>query len=168
MKNVNGGVKMKRNFLTVTMLAIFLGTSGFAQLKTQIQRSPTIGEAIHLPGISSTLSNYSLFDPNRFKMQQSYSLSYSTFGNQSMSVGVYQNAMSFLLSNKFLLNTRFGFYHNPLQLGTFNATSNNMLDNLIFGADLIYRPKENATFMIRFDRRPYYYPYEYYNPYLGY
>ena len=48
MKNVNGGVKMKRNFLTVTMLAIFLGTSGFAQLKTQIQRSPTIGEAIHL------------------------------------------------------------------------------------------------------------------------
>ncbi|HRS51924.1 MAG TPA: hypothetical protein P5067_05800 [Candidatus Marinimicrobia bacterium] len=159
---------MKRKILTVTMLAIFLGTTGFAQLKTQIQKSPTTLEAIQLPGLSSALSSYSLFDPSRFNMQQSYSLSYSTFGNQSMSLGVYQNAMSFLLSDKFLLNTRFGFYHNPLQLGTMNATSNNMLDNLILGADLIYHPRENTTFMIRFDRRPYYSSYGYYNPYFGY
>ena len=167
MKNVNDGAKMKKSLLIATMLVICLGaTSGLAQLKSQLPQLPTIGEAIHLPGLSS-LSKFSLFDPSRFSMHQSYSMSFASGGGQSASLAVYQNSMSFLLSNKLLLNTRFGFYHDPFKLGTVSMTNSNMFNNLIFGADLTYRPKENVLFSIRFDRSPYY-SYGYYNPYFGF
>jgi len=160
---------MKRNLLTAIVLVLCLGTAtGLAQLKSQIYQPPTIGEAIHLPGLSSSLSNFSLFDPSRFSMQQSYSMSFMTSGGQSASLGIYQNAMSFLLSNKLTLNTRFGFFHDPFKLGNLSTSNGNMLNNLIYGADLIYQPKENTTFILRFDRRPYYNSYGYYNPYFGY
>lgn len=169
MKYVNDGAKMKKYLLAAIILAVCLGpTTGLTQLKSQIQQSPTLGEAIRLPGLASSLSNFSLFDPSRFSMHQSYSMSFATSGGQSASMGVYQNSMSFLLSNKLVLNTRFGFYHDPLKLGNMSTTNANMLDNLIYGADLIYRPKENATFILRFDRTPHYYSYGYYNPYFGF
>jgi len=167
---VNNGAQMKRSLIAIILLVICLGTTtGFAQLKSQIYQSPTIGEAIRLPGLSSSMSKYSLFDPSRFAMQQSYTMSFTTAGGQSASMGMYQNAMSFLLSNKLMLNTRFGFYHDPFKLGNMSTSNSNMFNNLIYGADLIYQPKENATFILRFDHRPYYYSsYGYYNPYFGY
>jgi len=166
-ENVNDGAKMKKNLIITVVLMIGLGTSsGLAQLKSQLAQLPTIGEAIHLPGLSS-LSNFSLFDPSRFSMHQSYSMSFMSGGGQSASLGVYQNSMSFLLSNKLMLNTRFGFYHDPFKLGNTTTTNSYMFNNLIFGADLTYRPKENVLFSIRFDRSPYY-SYGYYNPYFGY
>jgi len=167
-ENIDDGAKMKKSLLIAALLVICLGaTNGLAQLKSQLPQLPTIGEVIHLPGLSS-LSNYSLFDPSRFSMHQSYSMSFMTSGSQSASLGIYQNSMSFLLSNKLMLNTRFGFVHDPFKLGNLSSTSNNMFNNLIFGADLTYRPKDNVLFSIRFDRRPYYYSYGYYNPYFGY
>jgi len=165
-ENVNDGAKMKKSLIITTMLVICLGvTSGLAQLKSQLPQLPTTSEVIHLPGLSS-LSKFSLFDPSRFSMHQSYSMSFMSGGGQSASLGVYQNSMSFLLSNKLLLNTRFGFYHDPFKLGNTTTTNNNMFNNLFFGADLTYQPKENVLFSIRFDRMPYYG--YYYNPYFGY
>ncbi|MFH1214703.1 MAG: hypothetical protein V1681_11480 [Candidatus Neomarinimicrobiota bacterium] len=160
---------MKKHYLVVMVLLVCLGaTSGWAQLKSQIQESPSIAEVIRMPGLAPSLSNLSLFDPSRFSMRQSYSLSLATSGGQSASLGMYQNSMSFLLSEKWLLNTRFGFIHDPLKLGGMNMMNTNLFNNLIYGADLTYRPKENVVFNIRFDRMPYYSSYGYRYPYFGY
>jgi hypothetical protein len=140
-----------------------------AQLKSQLPQDISVSDAIQIPGVGAVSSALGFIDPNRFFMHQSYSLSYSSWGGGSASMGVYQNTMSYIFSEKLAMNARLGFVHNPLNIGSF-TTQSNLTDNLIYGADLIYRPKENTLFTISFDKTPYYYrsrfyPYGYYYQY---
>jgi len=139
-----------------------------AQLKSQLPRPLAVEEAIQIPGVGSNNSLLSFIDPDRFFMNQSYSLSYSSFGGGT-SMGIYQNQMSYIFSDKLMLNARLGFMHNPLGIGSYSAGQTNLMDNLIYGFDINYRPKDNVFFSLRFDKSPYYYrsgfyPYNRYNP----
>jgi len=158
---VNGD-SMKKT-LIVGMLCLtgtLPGALVHAQLKSQIPETPTLEQVIRVPGVSS-LNNLSWFDPNRFSIHQSYSLSFISGSGQSQSLGLYQNSMSYVFSDKLLLNTRFGFVHNPFNVG--NAINrSNMLDNLLYGADLTYRPRENLIMNFSFDKVPVTYRYRYY------
>ena len=127
-----------------------------AQLKSQVSKPLPVEKAIRIPGIGSTKLGINFLDPNRFFMNQSYSLSYSSWGGRSASMGIYQNSMSYIFSDKLALRTRIGFMHDPLSMNTM-TNQNNLMDNLIYGADLVYRPKKNMMFNIRFDKSPYYY-----------
>lgn len=136
-----------------------------AQLKSQLPKPIAMEDAIRIPGINSTNLGINFIDPNRFFMNQSYSLSFSSWGGNSASMGIYQNSMSYIFSDKLLLNTRIGFVHDPLNIGMM-TNQTNLMDNMTYGADLTYRPKENVMFKIRFDKSPYYhrsgfYPYGY-------
>lgn len=143
-------------FITIVILvgAIF---PVHAQLKSQLPRPLAVEEAIQIPGVGSNNSSVlSFIDPNRFFMSQSYSLSYSSFGGGS-SMGIYQNQMSYLFSDKLMVRARLGFMHNPLGIGAYSNQPTDLMDNLIYGFDLNYQPKENVRFNIRFDKSPYYY-----------
>jgi len=136
-----------------------------AQLKSQLPKALAVEDAIQIPGVGSNSSLLSFIDPNRFFMNQSYSLSYSSFGGGS-SMGVYQNQMSYIFSDKLMMNARLGLMHDPLSIGSYSTGQTNLMDNLIYGFDLSYKPKDNVFFSIRFDKRPYYsrsgfYPYGY-------
>ncbi|MDO9547641.1 MAG: hypothetical protein Q7J65_01575 [Candidatus Marinimicrobia bacterium] len=136
-----------------------------AQLKSQLPKALAVEDAIQIPGVGSNNSLIGFIDPDRFFMNQSYSLSYSSFGGGT-SMGVYQNQMSYVFSDKLMMNTRLGFMHNPLGIGSYSTGQTNLMDNLIYGFDLSYRPKDNVFFNIRFDKTPYYYrsgfyPYDY-------
>ncbi|MDD5765787.1 MAG: hypothetical protein PHW79_06045 [Candidatus Marinimicrobia bacterium] len=140
------------------------------QLKSQLRESASVEQNIKIPGVGSSLLGLGFLDKSRFSMHQSYSLSLSTFGKQSASMGVYQNNFSYLFSDKLMMNGRVGFYHDPLKIGN-TQLNQNLLENISYGADLIYRPKENVVLNFSFDRAPatYYYgygPYSYrYFPY---
>ncbi|MBU1064295.1 hypothetical protein KKC74_05750 [bacterium] len=136
-----------------------------AQLKSQLPKALAVEDAIQIPGVGSNSSLLSFIDPNRFFMNQSYSLSYSSFGGGS-SMGVYQNQMSYIFSDKLMMNARLGLMHDPLSIGSYSTGQTNLMDNLTYGFDLSYKPKDNVFFSIRFDKRPYYsrsgfYPYGY-------
>ena len=137
-----------------------------AQLKSQIPKPLGVEDAIQIPGLGSKSLGLNFIDPDRFFMNHSYSLTYSSFGGGS-SMGVYQNQMSYIFSDKLMLRTRLGFIHNPLNMGSQTMTPGNMMDKLIYGFDLNYQPKDNVFLNIRFDKSPYYYrsgfyPYGYY------
>lgn len=162
---------MLRKTINLIVVGIFwaAGIGLQAQLKSQLPQAISVSEAIRIPGVGSVRSALGFIDPNRFFMHQSYSLSYSSWGGGSASLGVYQNNMSYIFSEKLAMNARLGFVHNPLNLGSM-TTQSNMIDNLIYGADLIYRPKDNTILSISFDKNPYYYrsrfyPYGYYYQY---
>jgi len=124
-----------------------------AQLKTQVERKMSVEERIKLPDYGP-LSG--LLSSDRFFMRQSYSLSFFSMGNFSGSVGMYINQMSFLISDKLLLNATLGFVHSPLTRGIDH--NSNLLNNLIYGAELLYKPTRNTFINLRFDITPYYYP----------
>jgi len=163
---------MHRNYKSILIIILFLLTInlGQAQLKTQVREQPTVEQAIRIPGLSQNSFGLNLFDPSRFFMRQSYSLAMGIGGHNTASQAMYLNNMTYIFSEKLLLNARIGFTHDPLKLGNNQYQSYDALDNLIYGADLTYRPKENMLFKISFDKRPHYYsPYSYYyrRPYLG-
>ncbi len=146
---------------SMTFIAIVMLAGGIlplqAQLKSQLPKPLAVEDAIQIPGVRSTNNSVmSFIDPNRFFMDQSYSLSYSTFGGGT-SMGIYQNQMTYLFSDKLMMRARLGFMHNPLGIGDYSNQQTTMMDNLIYGFDLNYTPKENLHFNIRFDKRPYYY-----------
>jgi hypothetical protein len=163
----SGDQRMQKviNF-TIILVILLMIVPLQAQLKSQVQKPLGVEKAIQIPGVGSKSLGLNFIDPNRFFMDHSYSLSYSSYGGGS-SIGVYQNQMSYIFSDKLMLRTRLGFMHNPLSLGSNTMTPTNMMDNLIYGIDLNYRPRENTLFRIRFDKSPYYYrsgfyPYGYY------
>lgn len=141
----------------VTIVLLLVGMLPLqAQLKSQLPRPLAVEDAIQIPGVGSNNSLLSFINPDRFFMNQSYSLSYSSFGGGS-SMGIYQNQMSYIFSDKLMMNARLGLMHDPLNLGSYATRQTNLMDNLIYGFDLSYRPKDNVFLNIRFDKRPYYY-----------
>ncbi|MCF7885516.1 MAG: hypothetical protein K9M80_03390 [Candidatus Marinimicrobia bacterium] len=159
-------IKVTRGLVILT-LAILMSIGCFAQYKTQVQEHPTLEKAIKLPGQTNT-TGLNLFDPNRFSMDQSYSMMMGIGGSNSGSMGMYMNNMSYIFSKNLILNAKLGFVHNPLQMG--NTVNNNMANNLIYGADVLYKPTENMRLQISFSKRPYtsryfYNPYRYYDRY---
>ncbi len=163
---------MSRQFthILIMIIVLFAINLGRTQLKTQVREQPTVEEAIRIPGLTQSDLGLNLFDPSRFFMHQSYSLAMGIGGNNAVSQGMYLNNMTYIFSDKLLLNARLGFTHDPLKLGQNEYNSYNALDNIIYGADLTYRPKDNMLFKVSFDKRPIYYsPYSYYyrRPYIG-
>ena len=137
----------------------------WAQLKSQLPKPLAVEKAIQIPGVGANNSILGFINPDRFFMNQSYSLSYSSYGGGS-SLGVYQNQMSYIFSDKLMVNARLGFMHDPLGMN-YSAGQTNLMDNLIYGFDVSYRPKDNVFFNIRYDRTPYYYRSRFY-PYNRY
>lgn len=151
---------MRKKLLKIMLVFLVILPLGltYAQLKSQIKEAPSVEKSIRVPGIGSSSLGLNLFDPNRFNINHSYSLSFMNMGNNPVSMGIYQNQMSYIFSENLILNAKLGFIHNPLQMGM-NQRQTNLFDNLIYGAELMYRPKENVILNIEFDSYPSLYRY---------
>ena len=102
----------------------------------------------------------SIFDPNRFDMNHSFSLSMSSFGGNSMTTGAYTNQMSYLLKDNLRLNAQFTLAQ---PVGGVNPLANSGLTNPIYyGASLDYQPTENFLVRISMNNYP---RYNFYGPY---
>jgi len=152
-----------KNLILVFSIIILFSVGTFAQFKSQVKDVPTLEQAIKYPGNGNNVG-LNLFDPSRFTMNQSYSLMMG-IGKGSGSMGMYLNNMSYMLSNNLMVNARLGFVHNPMQMG--NTMTGNLSNNLIYGADILYKPFENMRLKLSFDKRPSRYNY-YMNPYSYY
>jgi hypothetical protein len=110
---------------------------------------------------------FSLFDPSRLTMRQSYSFGYYSGGGTSGSIGYYLNSIEYAFSNPLKLRVDLGYLHRPTSL--FSGTSSDLNSGVFIPAFAIdWRPSENFNF--RFDYRhvplgayrglnPYYNPY---------
>ncbi|RKY61608.1 MAG: hypothetical protein DRP96_02770, partial [Candidatus Neomarinimicrobiota bacterium] len=75
--------------LIIGIIIIMTGFSLQAQLKSQLPRPLAVEDAIQIPPAASKGSLLNFIDPDRFFMNQSYSLTYSSYGG-GMSMGIYQ------------------------------------------------------------------------------
>ncbi|MCL5027730.1 MAG: hypothetical protein M1480_01785 [Bacteroidetes bacterium] len=151
---------MKKLFV---LLVVVFSVSGFAQFKDSGFPTADIKDGI-LAQPSSSL--FGFINPDNFQMKQSYSLSYSSFGNQGLALGVYTNSMMYKFNNNLNVQLDASIIHTPYS--TLGKQFNNSLNGIyISKAAVNYQPWKNFSISIQYRNLPYNYysPYSYYGGY---
>ena len=151
-----------KKIVLLGLVGVVLGTSSVvAQLKSKLDSPAPVSESL-------TRSDYSdmwfgFFDASKFSMHHSYSLSYSTFGGQALSLGVYTNSMSYRFSDALDFQTDVSLMHSPYS--SF-GNSKDFSGLFISRAELNYRPWSNTLINIQYRQLPptYWYGSGYRNP----
>ena len=97
--------------------------------------------------------NMSLFDPQRFDIQQGFSMSMMSMGNQSVSVAGYTNKITYWANNNLRLNANILLYQPSTNSLNHNGIQNNG-PKIAFDAGLVYQPTENSFIQINFKNLP--------------
>jgi len=143
---------MKKMSILWSLLAVTACfTMASAQYKSTIDPRPSVTESILRTGNSDFLSG--LFDPSKFNMHHSFSLSYTSFAGQGMSLGVYTNSMQYKFSDDLDVRTDISLMASPFNsLG--KAAQNSLSGLFLNRAELNYRPWKNALFQISYRQIP--------------
>jgi hypothetical protein len=143
---------MKKMAMSMGFLAVMLCfTTASAQFKTSVEPRSTVAESILKSDNGGFL--FGLFDPNNFTMHHSFSLSYQTFGNQGLSMGMYTNSMAYRFSDDLDVNADISLMASPYN--TFGKQYQSGLNGLFLNrAELNYRPWKNTLFQIQFQQLP--------------
>jgi hypothetical protein len=122
-------------------------------------------QTLSAPKDNSYLSkkSFSLFDPSKLKMSQSYSFGYYSGRGGSGSVGYYLNSLEYTFSSPLKVRVDLGFLHNPSALVSRNSSISKS-GAFIPGVSVDWRPSPNFNF--RLDVRQV--PYTGYGNYNGY
>lgn len=147
------------------LIVFFIGFSltAFAQFKDSGFSNNDIKDGM----ISkSSGSLFGFLNSDNFKMKQSYSLSYSTFGSQGMALGVYTNSMALKLADNLNVQLDASVVNSPYSsLGSdFQKSINGFYINK---AAVNYRPWKDVNISFQYSNMPYgyYSPLSYYGGY---
>ncbi len=151
---------MKTTLFTV-ILALMMTYPVQPQFKSQTERLPIDVRS----GITSASGTFfSLFSPDRFYMNHSYSLSYFTGGGYSGSLGMLNNTLNFKLADPLFMKVNLGVMHQPFG-GPKDAPYQNA--QFMHGAELIYKPNNKFQMNIGYSNSPYYQGFGMYdNPFI--
>ena len=100
-------------------------------------------------------STMSLFDSDRFDIQQGFSMSMMTIGNQSVSVAGYSNNITYWANNNLRLNANILLYQPSISSLDPQGNQNNG-PRIALDAGLIYQPTKNTFLQINFKNLPNY------------
>jgi len=145
-------MKLTLSALTVVLL-LFTATAN-AQFKSQVDKESRISDAIYENTGSSFLFGW--FNPERFHMRHSVSMSYTTFGSSGMSLGTYTNSMMYQFTDN--LNARadvsvgFSPFNSMSKMG---GMQNSFTGIYLSRAEINYRPWENFFVQLQYRQSPY-------------
>lgn len=141
---------MRTIAITSLMLVLIAGLSG-AQGMFQPPKPEADSFQAYTP-----ITGKGLFDPSRFSMSNSYSMSFISNGHQSIYQNLYVNSSRYQISKSLSLNLDLGYSFSPLaQSSTKNGT---FLPN----AELNYRPNDHFLIQMSYHTiDPFYYGYGY-------
>ncbi|MEC8704065.1 MAG: hypothetical protein VXX38_05945 [Candidatus Neomarinimicrobiota bacterium] len=133
-------------------LYIFLTSICFGQLRSEL---PVRTLPVNIHGVSHT-RNMSIFDSNRLSISNSFGMTMSTNGNQSISLGSFNTQLSYLFSDKVRLSSQFSLMS---PMGGINPYSQNGLNGakLYYNTSIDYKPMENMIVKFSMNNYPRYY-----------
>ncbi len=140
---------MKKIFSVIVLSILLMCSSSVAQLKSKIDSPAPVSESLTKQDASGFW--FGFFDPGKLTMRHSYSLMYSTFGGQSMSLGVYTNSMMYRFSDVLDLQTDISLMHSPFSSG---GNKNDFGGLFLSRAQLNYRPSDNLWLQIQYREVP--------------
>ena len=136
------------------LVAIFCVATATAQFKSRPETQSSVSDAIVRSDNGGLLFGW--FDPSKFNMQQSFSLSYQTFGGQGVSLGVYTNSLMYQFSDALDVRADVSLMASPFN--SFGKQAQSSLTGLFLNrAEINYRPWKNALVQIQYRQSPLYY-----------
>lgn len=135
--------------LIVSIVSMVVCFSSLAQLKSKVDSATPVSESLLKPGVSDPWLG--LLDFSKLSMRHSYSLSYSSFGGQGLSLGVYTSSLMYKFSDVLDLQTDISLMHSPYS--SF-GNANDFGGLYLTRAQLNYRPTENMWFQLQFRQVP--------------
>ncbi len=141
---------MKILLKTVLAVAIVSVTT-VGQFRSQPEARSSVAESLIRQDNGGLLFGW--FDPSRFTMHNSYSLSYTTFGGEGFSLGTLTSSLAYQISDPLSLQFDVSLMHSPFNNfgGRF---ANNISGIYLTRAELNYRPSKNTLFQIQFRQLP--------------
>ena len=141
---------LKTGLIFFTLILFLLG-SAFSQTQTTSESQTTE----NLLGLKSNAKAFSLLDPSKFRMSQSYTFSYFSSGKTSGSFGVYTNVMEYQVSKPLTLTLSLNYLHQPLSV--FHKDDLRVKDAILPNFQLRYRPNDSFSFTINVQTFRYFY-----------
>ena len=141
---------MNRNTYTMLIFCIII-TAAFSQFIPDHEPG-AVPNNLHGQLDYSTMS---LFDSDRFDIQQGFSMSMMTLGNQSVSVAGYSNNITYWANNNLRLNANILLYQPSISSLDHQGNQNNG-PRIALDAGLIYQPTKNTFLQINFKNLPNY------------
>jgi hypothetical protein len=105
-------------------------------------------------GTTRVDSKFSLLDPDRFSMQQSYSISYLSYNGRGQTIGLYLNSMKYELSNSMNLDVTLGWLHQPSRVFTRSDRGVSDYGHIMPNVRFLYQPSEKFRFQISYESVP--------------
>lgn len=141
---------MKALVYSLTAFAFVFGVAS-AQFKAKTSEQPNVSESLIRSDDNGLLFGW--FDPGKLKMSQSFSMSYQTFGQNGIALGVYTNSLSYQVSDPLSVQMDVSLMHSPYN--TFGDKLGKSLSGIYLSrAELNYKPSENTLFQIQFRQLP--------------
>ena len=152
--------------VAVAVMLLVVAFAAQAQFKNQAEPQQTSsGGLITQPSSSNFFFGW--FDPNRFTMHHSFSLSYMTFGGQGMSLGTYTNSMMYQFADNLDARADVSLSYSPFN--SFGMKGTKDLSGIYLSrAQVDYRPWENVSVQLQYRQIPYgYFNSPFYHPWYG-
>lgn len=125
-----------------------------AQYKREVPSIPGLtlkqsGESARILGI----------DLSKIDFQNSYSMEVSSFGNNTVAMGLLKSSFNYVINPQVSVKGYVGLIHSPFSSfapGNGQSSFSNGLDkdNILYGGEITYRPTENMFFQIGINRIP--------------
>lgn len=150
---------VKKLLLILVLVTAF---ATFAQYKDTGIEPPSVKEGIVTENSNSVLG---FLNSNDFIMRHSFSLNYTTFAGQSISMTSYTNSMFYRLMNNLNVQLDVSVLYSPYStLG--NQFQKDVSGVYISNAAINYYPWKDFSVHLQYSAMPY--GYGFYNPYYGY
>ncbi|GBD92956.1 hypothetical protein BMS3Abin05_00535 [bacterium BMS3Abin05] len=152
---------MKRFLASMILFSFLIPSAGFGQLKSN-QPAVNFKQLLKFGLNPIGLVSGSVFSPEKFQMQQSYSFIVSSFNGHAISQAMYLNTMRYKVSDPLTLSLQWGYLMNQPFSQLSGLSPNLPFRNGLFlsSAKLEYKLGNHTKFQMEFNR----YPGGYYSP----
>ena len=142
----------------VLLIIIGFALTGFAQFKDSGLESPDIKDGIVDHSSSGNL--FSFLNSDNFMMRHSFNMSYSSFGGQGFSLGVYTNSMFFKINSDLNVQTDISIVNSPYS--TLGKNFQNNINGIYLSrAAINYQPFKDVSISLQYRNIP-----GVFNPYM--
>lgn len=137
-----------KNLIIIFLLA---STALFAQFKEELNKPVNIKAGIINQNPSSFI--FGFINPDNFKMNHSFSMSYSAFGGQGVALGIYTNSMSYQFNDQLNVEVDASLINSPYS--TFGQGYADQINGVyLTRAQVNYRPAENWFISLQYLNSP--------------
>lgn len=138
--------------LLCLVLTLTLTAPAEAQLRETAQQNQSVQTQLYDTGSAAADALQSLFGAEHFRMSHSYEASFSSFGGQSASMGMYTNSMMWQFNSDWAARMDVSVAHPFSQTNAFGEQDAQVF---IRNAEVAYKPSENFQVRMQVQQSPY-------------